>query len=296
MTSEYQSSSRVRQDAGTCGTAYSDRLALVSRWARDHLDVSSVTGASVSESAPNTARPPLIPRPPLIGRPPFIAKPPPAGAEEVVLTPTRARINSGAHGRQVEQAPIKSHSTDRRDCIATAPVPLTTPAAPPPASVISTPRKRQYVQEDVMQEHVMQQHHARHQEERESIHAAPDHKQTSHQVAGKSTCHRFSARTLSHVPPHWLTILVARVLSHDAMTFVRTGTLAAYLAAHARKKAETRCHNSASQSDMRAPPAAANGPQFFPPPIFRTRSRKNPAACGPNYLREQVFDPTPYTC
>jgi len=208
----------VRQDAGRCGTAYSDRLALVSRWARDHLDVSSVTGASVSESAPNTARPPLIPRPPLIGRPPFIAKPPPAGAEEVVLTPPHARINLGAHGRQVEQAPIKIHSTDRRDCIATAAVPPTTPTAPPPAASPSTPRVRRYIQEDVMQEHVMQQHHARRQEERESIHAAPEHKQTSHQVAGKSTCYRFSARTLSHVPPHWLTILVARVLSHDAMT------------------------------------------------------------------------------
>jgi len=161
-----------------------------------------VTGASVSKRAPSTARPPLIPRPPLLGRPPFIAKPPPAGAEEVVLTPTRARINSGAHGRQVEQAPIKSHSTDRRDCIGTAPVPPTTPAAPAPAPAPSTPRVRprvrQYIEEDVMQEHVMQQHHARHQEERESIHAAPDHKQTSDQVAGKSTCHQLSPFLMCH--------------------------------------------------------------------------------------------------
>jgi len=288
MTSEYQSSSRVRQDAGRCGTAYSDRLALVSRWARDHLDVSSVTGASVSESAPKTARPPLIPRPPLIGRPPFIAKPPPAGAEEVVLTPPHARINSGAHGRQVEQAPIKSHSTDRRDCIATAPEPLNTPAAPPPASVISTPRKRQYVQEDVMQEHVMQQHHARHQEERESIHAAPDHKQTSHQVAGKSTCHRFSARTLSHVPPHWLTILVARVLSHDAMTFgqERLRHILQRMQGRRRRQGVIIAHLSLICAHHPLPPTAHNSshPRSFARAVERTRQPAGLIICASRSL------------
>lgn len=47
----------VRGSGDRANTAYSDRLALVSRWARDHLDLSSVP-RSVSVSAPNTARPP----------------------------------------------------------------------------------------------------------------------------------------------------------------------------------------------------------------------------------------------